>query len=87
MKRLFLLIALLTAVPAQAERYDFGQGVAAMACAMLDSGYSRREVENALDSLERFIIRDGISARGQQQMVKGYNYQTARLGCELEYRD
>ena len=87
MKRLFLLIALLTAAPAQAERYDFGQGVAAMACAMLDSGYSRREVENVLDSLERFIIRDGISARGQQQMVKGYNYQTARLGCELEYRD
>ena len=58
-----------------------------MACVMLDSGYSRREVENVLDSLERFIIRDGINARGQRQMAKGYNYQTARLGCELEYRD
>ena len=49
MKRLFLLIGLLAAVPAQAERYDFGQGVAAMACSMLDSGYRRREVENVLD--------------------------------------
>ncbi|MEC8440817.1 MAG: hypothetical protein VXZ59_00700 [Cyanobacteriota bacterium] len=87
MKRLLLLIALFTAVPAHAERYDFGQGVAAMACAMLESGYSRREIENVLDSLERFIIRDGISERGQAQMVKGYNYQTARLGCELGYRD
>ena len=41
---------------------------------------------NVLDSLERFIIRDGISERGQAQMVKGYNYQTARP-AELGYRD
>lgn len=88
MKKIFLLMSLLSvAVPAQAQRYDFGQGVAAMACFMLESGYSRREVENVLDSLERFVIRDGISERGQEQMVRGYNYQTARLGCELRYRN
>lgn len=87
MKSLLLLIAFLTTTPAYAQRYDFGQGVAAMACAMLESGYNRREVENVLDSLERFIIRDGISRKGQAQMVRGYNYQTARLGCELRYRD
>ena len=87
-EKIFLLMSLLSvAVPAQAQRYDFGQGVAAMACFMLESGYSRREVENVLDSLERFVIRDGISERGQEQMVRGYNYQTARLGCELRYRD
>jgi hypothetical protein len=87
MKTPLLLVALLTAAPAQAERYDFGQGVAAMGCAMLDSGYSNREVENVLDSLERFIIRDGISKRGQAQMVSGFNYQTSRLNCSLRYRD
>ena len=65
MKRLFLFIALFSAVPAHAARNDFGQGVAAMACSMLDSGYSNREVENVLNSLERSIIRDGISKRGQ----------------------
>ena len=87
-EEIFLLMSLLSvAVPAQARRYDFGQGVAAIACFMLESGYSRREVENVLDSLERFVIRDGISERGQEQMVRGYNYQTARLGCELRYRD
>ena len=83
MKTLLLLIALLTAAPAKAERYDFGQGVAAM----LDSGYSNREVENVLNSLERSIIRDGISKRGQAQMVRGFNYQTSRLNCSLRYRD
>ncbi len=91
MKTLLLLIALLTAAaapaPAQAERYDFGQGVAAMGCAMLDSGYSNREVENVLNSLERSIVRDGISKRGQAQMVRGFNYQTSRLNCSLRYRD
>ena len=87
MKRLFLLIALFTAVPAHAERYDFGQGVAAMGCAMLSYGYSRSEVEGVLNSLERLIIRDGISRRGQTQMASGFNYQTSRLNCSLRYRD
>ena len=87
MKTLLLLIALLTAAPVKAERYDFGQGVAAMGCAMLDSGYSNREVENVLNSLERSIIRDGISKRDQAQMVSGFNYQPSRLNCSLRYGD
>jgi len=87
MKSIILLIALLTTTPAYTQSSEFGQCVAALACAMLESGYTRRQVENVLDSLERFIIRDGISRKGQAQMVRGYNYQTARLGCELRYRD
>ena len=87
MKRLFLLVALFAAVPAHAERYDFGQGVAAMGCAMLASGYNRSEVESVLNSLERLIVRDGISRRGQAQMAKGFNYQTSRLNCSLRYRN
>lgn len=86
MKRLFLFIALLTSVPAYAARNDFGQGVAAMACAMLDSGYTQRKVEGVLDILERQIIRSGISEQGQEQMASGFNYQTSRNNCPLRYR-
>ena len=87
MKRLFLFIALLSAVPAHAARNDFGQGVAAMACAMLDSGYSQYRVEGVLDVLERQIIRSGISEQGQAQMASGFNYQASRNNCSLRYRD
>ena len=86
MKSLFLFVALLAAVPVHAARNDFGQGVAAMACAMLDSGYNQRRVENVLDLLERQIIRSGISERGQAQMARGFNYQSSRNNCSLRYR-
>ena len=86
MKRLFLFITLFSAVPAHASRNDFGQGVAAMACSMLDSGYSQRRVEGVLDLLERQIIRSGISERGQEQMANGFNYQASRNNCSLRYR-
>ena len=54
---------------------------------MLDSGFSRRKVERALDLLERQIIGSGISERQQLQMANGFNYQAARSKCRLRYRD
>ena len=86
MKSSFLIVLLLAAAPVNAARDDFGQGVAAMACAMLDSDYSRREVENVLNLLERQIIRSGISEQGQAQMARGFNYQASRNDCSLRYR-
>ena len=76
MKRLFLLTALLVAAPAQAARYDFGQGVAAYACVMLDSGYSQGQVYALLDTLEAQIVRGGSTNwRDEEEMVEGFNYQ------------
>tara|TARA_B100000475_G_C14988965_1_gene311450 strand:- start:918 stop:1181 length:264 start_codon:yes stop_codon:yes gene_type:complete len=83
MKRLFLFIALLTALPAHADRSDFGHGVAAMACAMLDAGYSQREAEEVLQLLGRQIVRSGISERSQSQMASGFNYMARKNNCPL----
>ena len=90
MKRLFLLAALLTAAPVQAARNDFGQGVAAFACVMLDSGYSRNQVYALLDTLEAQIIRGGSTNwRDEKEMVEGFNYQARRnhRNCPLRISD
>ena len=90
MKRLFLLAALLIAAPAQAARNDFGQGVAAFACVMLDSGYSRNQVYALLDTLEAQIIRGGSTNwRDEKEMVEGFNYQARRnhRNCPLRISD
>ena len=87
MKSLFLLATLVIASPAYAGRDDFGMGAASVACAMLDSGYSRYQVENVLNLLERDIIDSGISEKQQLQMASGFNDQTARNDCSLRYRD
>ncbi len=83
MKRLFLFIALLAPLPAYADRSDFGNGVAAMACAMLDAGYSQREANEVLQLLGRQIVRSGIGERGQSQMVSGFNYMARKNNCPL----
>ncbi len=87
MKSLFLLATLVIASPAYAGRDDFGMGAASVACAMLDSGYSRYQVENVLNLLERDIIDSGISEKQQLQMASGFNDQAARNDCSLRYRD
>ena len=87
MKSLFLLVTLVIASPAYAGRDDFGMGAASVACAMLDSGYSRYQVENVLNLLERDIIDSEISEKQQLQMASGFNDQAARNDCSLRYRD
>ena len=90
MKRLFLLAALLAAAPAQAARYDFGQGAAAFACVMLDSGYSQNQVYALLDTLEAQIVRGGsTNSRDEKQMVRGFNYQARNnhYNCPLRISD
>ena len=87
MKSLFLLATLVITSPAYAGRDDFGMGAASVACAMLDSGYSRYQVEKVLNLLERDIIDSGISENQQLQMASGFNYQAARNNCSLRYRD
>ena len=87
MKILFLLATLVFASPAYAGRDDFGMGAASVACAMLDSGYSRYQVEKVLNRLERDIINTGISERQQLQMASGFNYQADRNNCSLRYRE
>ena len=76
MRRLCLLFALLAAAPAHAARNDFGQGVASLACVMLDSGYSQSQVYALLDTLEAQIERGGSTNwRDEKQMIDGFNYQ------------
>ena len=76
MKRLFLLFALLAAAPVHAARNDFGQGVASLACVMLDSGYSQSQVYALLDTLDAQIERGGSTNwRDEKQMIDGFNYQ------------
>ena len=87
MKSLFLLATLVITSPAYAGRDDFGMGAASVACAMLDSGYSRYQVEKVLNLLEKDIIDSGISEKQQLQMASGFNYQAARNNCTLRYRD
>ena len=87
MKSLFLLATLVITSPAYAGRDDFGMGAASVACAMLDSGYSRYQVEKVLNLLERDIIDSGICEKQQLQMASGFNYQAARNNCSLRYRD
>ena len=90
MKRLFLLFALLAAAPVNADaRYDFGQGVASLACIMLDSGYSRSQVYALLDTLEAQIERGGSTNwRDEEQMVEGFNAQTLNYSdCSLRIRN
>ena len=90
MKRLFLLAALLAAAPAQAARYDFGQGAAAFACVMLDSGYTRNQVYALLDTLEAQIVRGGSTNwRDEEEMVEGFNYQARynHRNCPLRIRN
>ena len=79
--------SLVIAGPAYAGRDDFGMGAASVACAMLDSGYSRYQVEKVLNRLERDIINSGITERQQSQMASGFNYQAARNNCSLRYRE
>ena len=79
--------SLVIAGPAYAGRDDFGMGAASVACAMLDSGYSRYQVEKVLNRLERDIINSGITERQQSQMASGFNYQAARNNCSLWYRE
>lgn len=90
MRHYFLVIvvaaASLIATDAKAGRGDFGMGVAAAACAMLDAGYSQARVERVLNLLERQIIASGISSKQQSQMAKGFNYQATRNRCKLRYR-
>ena len=90
MKRLFLFVALLAAAPAHAARYDFGQGVASLACVMLDSGYSQSQVYALLDTLEARIERGGSTNwRDEKQMIDGFNYQARNnhSGCPLRIRN
>ena len=91
MRRYVFLIgtvaASLVSMEANAGRDDFGMGVAAAACAMLDRGYSQARVEEVLNLLERQIIASGISTRQQQQMANGFNFQASRNNCRLRYRD
>ena len=75
MRRLFLFVALLAAAPAHAARYDFGQGAAAVACVMLESGYSDRQVYKVLDRLDSQIRNSATPYREEAQMVEGFNYQ------------
>ena len=90
MKRLFLLAVLLAAAPAHAARYDFGQGAAAFACVMLDSGYSQGQVYALLDTLEAQIVRGGSTDwRDEEEMVEGFNYQARynHRDCPLRIRN
>ena len=76
MRGLFLFAAVLASAPAHAARYDFGQGAAAFACVMLDSGYSQSQIYALLDTLEAQIERGGsTNSRDEVQMVEGFNYQ------------
>ena len=90
MRNCFILIcavaALTVPMEAKAGRSDFGMGVAATACAMLDAGMSQRKVEKVLDLLERQIMASGISTRQQNQMASGFNFQASRNNCRLRYR-
>ena len=89
MKRLFLIAAMLTAAaPAQAARYDFGQGAAAVACVMLDLGYSQRQVYNVLDRLDSMIRNSPTPYREEAQMVEGFNYEARNnhYNCPLRIR-
>ena len=78
--------ALIIPTEAKAGRDDFGMGVAAAACAMLDRGYSQARVEDVLNLLERQIMASGISTRQQEQMAYGFNFQASRNNCRLRYR-
>ena len=76
MKKFFLIATLFAAAaPAHAARYDFGQGAAAVACVMLDLGYSERQVYNVLDRLDSMIRRGPAPYREEAQMVEGFNYE------------
>ena len=90
MRTYFLLIGAVAAVmiptEARASRDDFGMGVAAAACAMLDTGYSQARVESVLNVLQRQIISSGISTKQQRQMANGFNFQASRNNCRLRYR-
>ena len=89
MKRLFLIAALLgAAAPAHAARYDFGQGAAAVACVMLDLGYSERQVYNVLDRLDSMIRNGPTPYREEAQMVEGFNYEARNnhYNCPLRIK-
>ena len=76
MQKFFLIAALFAAAaPAHAARYDFGQGAAAVACVMLDLGYSERQVYKVLDRLDSMIRRGPTPYREEAQMVEGFNYE------------
>ena len=76
MKNLFVIATLLTAAaPAHAARYDFGQGAAAVACVMLEMGYSQKQVYRVLNRLDNQIRNSPTPYREEAQMVKGFNFQ------------
>jgi hypothetical protein len=74
-KRLFILATLFAVSPAHAARYDFGQGAAAFACVMLQSGYSERQVYKVLDRLDYAIRNSPTPFRQERQMVEGFNFE------------
>ena len=89
MKRLFLIgILLAAALPAHAARYDFGQGAAAVACVMLQSGYSQRQVYDVLDRLDSQIRNSPTPYREEAQMVQGFNFEARNnhYNCPLRIR-
>ena len=83
---IFALIA--AAAPAQAARYDFGQGAAAVACVMLESGYSQGQVYEILDRLDSQIRNSPTPYREERQMVEGFNFQARNnhYNCPLRIR-
>ena len=90
MRNYFFLIgavaALIIPTEAKAGRDDFGMGVAAAACAMLDRGYSQARVEDVLNLLERQIVASGISTRQQEQTAYGFDFQASRNNCRSRHR-
>ena len=89
MKKIFLIAALFAAAaPAHAARYDFGQGAAAVACVMLDLGYSERQVYNVLDRLDSMIRSGPTPYREEAQMVEGFNYEARNnhYNCPLRIK-
>ena len=89
MKRFFLIATLfIAAAPAHAARYDFGQGAAAVACVMLDLGYSEGQVYNVLDRLDSMIRNGPTPYREEAQMVEGFNYEARNnhYNCPLRIK-
>lgn len=90
MKKFYFVFALIAAAaaPAHAARYDFGQGAAAVACVMLESGYSQSQVYEILDRLDSQIRNSPTPYREEMQMVEGFNFQARNnhYDCPLRIR-
>ena len=89
MRKFYFIVALIAAAaPAQAARYDFGQGAAAVACVMLESGYNQSQVYQILDRLDSQIRNSSTPYREEMQMVEGFNFQARNnhYNCPLRIR-